>query len=35
MIQELDELMRRCREDGYKPTYADLLEVLAAAESLR
>lgn len=27
IMQRLDELMRRCREDSHRPTYQDLLEV--------
>ena len=32
MIQQLDELMRRCREEDHAPTYCDLVELRAAAE---
>lgn len=31
-MQQLDELMRRCREEDHAPTYRDLVELRAAAE---
>jgi hypothetical protein len=35
MRAALHDLMRRCREDGHKPTYADLIELdKAAGESV-